>query len=84
MAKNSASVGSDIIERILEVYPQVNLMWLITGKGEMLIEDTKPPKSSDAEIEAYINQRLNQKWSEEKRALMDEILKEIEQEKAKS
>ena len=43
MKKNNASVGSDVIERIKQKYPQVNLVWLITGKGEMFIEE-KPVK----------------------------------------
>jgi hypothetical protein len=38
MRKNNASVGSDVIERIVKQYPQINLVWLITGKGDMLIE----------------------------------------------
>ena len=39
MQKNNASVGSDVIERIVKLYPQVNLVWLITGKGDMLLEE---------------------------------------------
>lgn len=82
MEKNNASVGSDVIERITEVYPQVNLVWLITGKGSMFIEDigikAKAKAQTTAEIEAYINQKINEKISEEKKQLLDEILKEIE------
>lgn len=78
MEKNNASVGSDVIERIKEVYPQVNLVWLITGKGSMFIEETKKATKTPAEIEAYINERINEKISEEKKQLLDEILKEIE------
>ena len=77
MQKNNASVGSDVIERIVKLYPQINLVWLITGKGDMLIEDTDPTTKSDAAIEVYINERLNQKWSKEKKALLEDILKEI-------
>ena len=78
MQKNNASVGSDVIERIVKLYPQVNLVWLITGIGEMLIEDVINESSkSDLAIEAYINERLNQKWSKEKKALLEDILSEI-------
>ncbi|MFK7781641.1 hypothetical protein [Psychroserpens sp.] len=82
MQKNNASVGSDVIERIIKEYPQVNLVWLITGKGEMFIkEQTKPKSRSKAEIENYIDERLKSQWSEEKKALLDEILKEISESK---
>ncbi|WP_299362279.1 hypothetical protein [Winogradskyella sp.] len=80
MQKNNASVGSDVIERIVKTYPEVNLVWLITGKGQMFITKPKASKTkSKSEIEAYINERLEQILSEEKRALLDEILKEIDE-----
>ncbi|MFN4248952.1 MAG: hypothetical protein ACK4EY_14590 [Flavipsychrobacter sp.] len=34
--KNSGSVGSDILEKIFRAYPELNIIWLITGTGEML------------------------------------------------
>lgn len=80
MEKNNASVGSDVIERIKKEYPQVNLVWLITGKGDMFISEQPQPKvRSKHEIEAYIDNRLKSKLSDEKKALLDEILKEIEE-----
>ncbi|NNL16297.1 MAG: hypothetical protein HKO81_06610 [Flavobacteriaceae bacterium] len=78
MEKNNASVGSDVIERIVKTYPKLNLVWLITGKGPMFldqVESKDPPSKLD--IESFINEKLNEKWSEEKKALLDEILKEI-------
>jgi len=79
MQKNNASVGSDVIERIVKEYPQVNLVWLITGKGDMFISQSSEPKArTKEEIEEYINQRLEQKLSDEKQALLKEILKEID------
>ncbi|MEM5564815.1 hypothetical protein WNY78_06850 [Psychroserpens sp. AS72] len=79
MQKNNASVGSDVIERIIKEYPQINLVWLITGQGDMFIKDNPKPKvRSKAEIESYIDDRLKQQWSDEKKALLEEILTEIE------
>lgn len=78
MQKNNASVGSDVIERIVKLYPQVNLVWLITGKGDMLLEETKKKsEKTDLQIEQYIHERLQEKWSAEKKALLEEIIKEI-------
>ena len=39
MRKNNASVGSDVIERIIKQYPKINLVWLIMGEGEMFLEE---------------------------------------------
>ena len=35
-AKNSASIGSDLIEKIISMYKDLNPYWLMTGEGEML------------------------------------------------
>lgn len=78
MEKNNASVGSDVIERIIKQYPQVNLVWLITGKGDMfLTESTESKTRNSQEIEAYINNTLKSKLSKNKKYLLDEILREI-------
>lgn len=34
--KNGGTIGADKLEIILNVYPDLNLNWLITGKGEMI------------------------------------------------
>jgi transcriptional regulator with XRE-family HTH domain len=37
--KNNKTIGVDKLEKILFIYPEINLDWLLTGDGEML----KPP-----------------------------------------
>lgn len=84
MQKNNASVGSDVIERIVKEYPQVNLVWLITGKGSMFVEKGVEQKTrTEEEIEMYIDKKLKAQWSEDKKALLEEILSEIEAAKKK-
>ena len=34
--RGKGSIGSDILERIHQNYFDINLVWLITGEGEML------------------------------------------------
>jgi len=46
MIKNEASVGSDMIEKIIEIYPDLNIYWLFTGNGSMIIDERLDPKNS--------------------------------------
>ncbi len=34
--KSNGSVGSDIIERIIKTYPELNPLWLVTGNESMI------------------------------------------------
>lgn len=43
----SGSIGSDIIEKIATVYPDLNVTWLITGKGYMIQKVTKVSKEDE-------------------------------------
>ena len=46
-SKGKGSVGSDILEKIGDHYPDLNLGWLITGKGKML-QKPLPGKKSES------------------------------------
>jgi hypothetical protein len=35
--KAKGSIGSEILEKISLAYPELNLVWLITGKGKMIL-----------------------------------------------
>jgi hypothetical protein len=37
--KNLGSVGSDIVVKIHDSYPELNMLWVLTGEGDMIIED---------------------------------------------
>lgn len=78
MHKNRASIGSDIIERISKKYPKINLVWLITGKGEMFLEAKDIPVLSDAQIDNMINEKIEEKLNIERQRLLDEVNAEIE------
>ena len=81
MEKNNASVGSDVIERIVKKYPKLNLVWLITGNGPMFIDELNVVSPVKIDVEAFINEKLNEKWSTEKKELLDEIIREINEQK---
>lgn len=91
MQKNHASVGSDIIANIVKVYPQLNIVWLITGEGEMLkteeeeliLDFEKLPKEKQSEIEQIIEAKIKERQEEELKRLLKEVTKEIERTKKK-
>lgn len=45
--KRQASVGSDVIEKIVCKYPDLNVEWLITGRGEMLYTPNASKKNNN-------------------------------------
>ena len=87
MKKNSASIGSDVIENIIQKYPQLNLIWLITGEGEMLnpdvtaIQNNELPHSQKIKIEKIIEKKIKARQELELRELLKEVTEEIEKRK---
>jgi hypothetical protein len=43
------SVGSDILEKVSVEYPDLNLVWLITGQGKMIVKPTKGKQDTETE-----------------------------------
>jgi hypothetical protein len=37
--KNLGSVGSDILIKIHDHFPDLNILWVLTGEGQMILED---------------------------------------------
>lgn len=87
MKKNNASIGSDVIENIIRTYPQLNLVWLITGEGEMLnpeksiLESGQLPPEQQREIERVIEAKIKERQDRELRELLKEVTEEIEKRK---
>lgn len=81
MVKNGGSVGSDIIENILRIHPDLNANWLFTGEGSMFRDDQHQELSrsihaiqldtSSGEAAAYY--RLYEKKDEENKVLLKEV-----------
>ena len=49
------SIGQDKLERITSVYPDLNIKWLLTGFGKMLIQDTPTIKRSPEQIRYWVD-----------------------------
>jgi len=47
MQAKNGNIGSQIIEKIVRNYPEMNLTWLITGEGEMLSGNNTLNNSND-------------------------------------
>jgi len=85
MKKNNASVGSDVIENILRVYPQLNVVWLLTGEGSMLknkereepLDFDQLPQNKQEEIEAIIKTKIRERQQEDLERLIQAIKTEI-------
>jgi hypothetical protein len=89
-SKSKASVGSDVLERIIDTYPELNPLWLITGTGNMIItiknsEEPLPDygKSIDEILENKIKRIVQEQLKEfssklESFPTLDQISKEIQ------
>lgn len=86
MKKNNASIGSDVIESIIRIYPQLNVEWLLTGEGEMLKKDGEEdildfdqlPKARQKQIERIIEMKIRERHEAELKGLLKEVTTEIE------
>jgi len=86
MKKNNASIGSDVIENILRIYPQLNVVWLLTGEGNMLkspvaaepLDFEQLPLQKQQEIEQIIEQKIKERQELELKRLLKEVSDEIE------
>lgn len=47
--KKGGAIGTDKLENILNIYPEISTNWLLTGQGEM-IEDNEPKISNNPEV----------------------------------
>ncbi|PZR27447.1 MAG: hypothetical protein DI535_10575 [Citrobacter freundii] len=58
--KGRGSIGSDILQRIYECYPDLDFIWLLTGNGEMLHDDLEVvvPHFSKDEMISVLNARI--------------------------
>lgn len=89
-SKSGASVGSDVLERIIDVYPDLNPLWLITGKEPMIIaiETSEEPlpdygKSIDEILDNKIKRIVSEQLKDfsdklENFPTLDQISKEIQ------
>ena len=83
--KSSASIGGDVLEKIIDTYPELNPIWLLRGTGKMIIptnlvnEDEPTYKnSSDAFADTLLEYLDHPKISKKIKMMIDEHLNEQE------
>lgn len=64
--KSGGNIGSDKLENILSVYSDLNPVWLMTGKGEMLID------SNDNNKNREVNREVNKEVLEKNTSIVSE------------
>lgn len=58
--RHLGSVGSDILIKIHLAYPELDILWVLTGEGQMI-----KAESEDITIPANTNHRSNTNWVED-------------------
>lgn len=58
--KNRGAIGTDKLENILIIYPDISPMWLLKGIGEMLLQDGDIPQKHET-TPTYLLDMLSQK-----------------------
>jgi transcriptional regulator with XRE-family HTH domain len=75
LIKNSTTIGSDKLECILKAYPEINPVWLISGKGKMILDDFDAINVANEPREVYgINYQEEYKLLQERVALQQETI----------
>ena len=89
MKKNNASIGSDVLESVILTYPELNIVWLLTGKGEMLnmsqANDERVHHNLTFKQQQFIEQivdaKIKERYDYDRKELLNEVSKEISRNK---
>ena len=63
--KHLGSVGSDILIKIYQAYPELDILWILTGEGQMLKEDVQQNEN----INEIILEEFTNKYTSENKKL---------------
>lgn len=64
----------DVINKILNAYPEINKVWLLTGEGEMLRADVVRPEEDDDRNSLLATIASQQKTIERLTAMLDRLM----------
>jgi hypothetical protein len=75
--RNRASVGADVIEKMIQAYEDINPLWLITGKGDMFLDTDSQLVNEPAE--EYGKPKQDGVLKEKIIALQEQRIKDLEE-----
>jgi|TARA_R100000027_G_scaffold24414_1_gene17783 hypothetical protein len=67
--KNNKDIRASWVSIIIDVYPEINAEWLLTGKGEMTKTDLQPQKIEDSKIYDLFSNELKREINDLKRRI---------------
>jgi hypothetical protein len=73
LLSRSNNVGSEILEKIHKVYPELNMLWVLHGEGEMLLEH----KENEIIVSVKQPESMTSQALEELRATIDFLKDQI-------
>lgn len=68
--KITGEIGSDVLRNIFRTYPKINLIWLITGKGDKFLENDASTSDNES-LTSYLKEE-NKELKEEVKRLIQE------------
>lgn len=75
--KHQGSVGSDILIKIHEHYIDLNMLWVLTGEGEMILPNLNEDNTRvDEFTQLYVNENIKMKNLEEEVEKMNTVVKD--------
>lgn len=72
--KNKGAIGTDKLEKILMVYPDISPNWLLTGQGNMLKSDAAPPPQYSGTQEMLVSDEPVQYNTGPQETMVDKLL----------
>lgn len=82
-AKEQA-LSSDVLEIIISKYPEINIEWLLTGKGEMLKNKPEKPEENNSDKEIIEMQKQLLESQKEQIELLKEKIANLQRDKKSS
>jgi len=77
-----SSIGSDKLQNIIYAFPELNILWLLTGDGEMINTTQKSSKVEEPSIDYISNIDYKEKYLEvlEKYFVLNEEIRQLKSE----
>lgn len=64
LSKKAKGIGSDIMEKISERFPELSIEWLVTGRGSMFIQGQESDSGIDEDLILKLQDELREAYME--------------------